>query len=86
MIAQLGKNYSITKERQISGNILLRFALETISNLKYSIGGILEFLECENNEFLLNFYFQNHFKLFDSLIATSKNNSQQTLHQLLKFI
>jgi hypothetical protein len=35
LIAQIGKNYSIPRERQISGNVLLGFALETISNRKY---------------------------------------------------
>ena len=36
LIAQLGKNYSLPKEKRIPGNILLGFALETISGLKYS--------------------------------------------------
>ena len=86
LIAQLGKNYSLPKENRIPGNILLGFALETISDCKYSVGGVMEFLECENNEILLNFYIQNHFKPFDTRIAISKNNEPHTLHQLLKFI
>ena len=87
LIAQLGKNYSLPKEKQITGSILLGFALETISNLKYSIGGVLEFLECEDNEFLLNFYKQNHFKPFDIRTTQSTyNNKPHRLHQLLKFI
>ena len=86
LIAQLGKNYSLPKEKRIPGNILLGFALETISNLQYSVGGVMEFLECEDNEFLLNFYTQNHFKPFDTRITSSQNNEPHTLHQLLKFI
>ena len=70
LIAQLGKNYSLPKEKRIPGNILLGFALETISNLQYSVGGVMEFLECEDNEFLLNFYTQNHFKPFDTRITS----------------
>ena len=66
--------------------ILLGFALETISSLKYSVGGVMEFLECEDNEFLLSFYTQNHFKPFDTRITASQNNEPHTLHQLLKFI
>lgn len=87
LIAQLGKNYSVPKEKQISGSDLLGFALDTISNLKYSIGGVIEFLECEDNEFLLEFYTQNHFKTFDqrTTISSSGHNSR-ILHQLLKFI
>ena len=68
------------------GPILLGFALKTISDLKYSVGGVMEFLECEDNEFLLNFYTQNHFKPFDTRITASLNNEPHTLHQLLKFI
>ena len=86
LIAQLGKNYSLPKNKRIPGNILLGFALETISSLKYSVGGVMEFLECEDNEFLLSFYTQNHFKPFDTRITASQNNEPHTLHQLLKFI
>ena len=46
----------------------------------------MEFLECEDNEFLLSFYTQNHFKPFDTRITVSQNNEPHTLHQLLKFI
>ena len=86
LIAQLGKNYSLPMNKQIAGNILLGFALETISSIKYSVGGVIEFLECEDNEFLLSFYTKNHFKPFDTRITTSKNTEPHTLHQLLKFI
>lgn len=86
LIAQLGKNYSLPMNKQISGNILLGFALETISSIKYSVGGVIEFLECKDNEFLLSFYTKNHFKPFDTRITTSKNTEPHTLHQLLKFI
>ena len=86
LIAQLGKNHALPKEKQIPGNILLGFALESISKLKYSVGGVMEFLECEDNEFLLNFYTQNHFKPFNTRVASSYDNKPHTLHQLLKFI
>lgn len=86
LIAQLGKNYSIPKEKQISGSVLLGFAMETISILQYSVGGVIEFLECEDNDFLLNFYTQNHFKAFGTRTTLSSNNKPHILHQLLKFI
>ena len=41
---------------------------------RYSVGGVMEFLECEDNEFLLSFYTQNHFKPFDTRITASQNN------------
>lgn len=87
LIAQLGKNYTLPKELRIDGSLLLDFALDTIRGLQYAIGGILEFLECDDNEFLLNFYKKNHFKEFDTRIAISKyDNKEHLLHQLLKFI
>ncbi len=43
LIAQLGKNYSLPREKRIDGSVLLDFALETISEMKYSIGGVMDF-------------------------------------------
>lgn len=60
---------------------------ETIEGLKYSVGGIMEFLECEDNDFLLNFYTRNKFKMFD--VRTTKpfyDEEPHYLNQLLKFI
>ena len=54
--------FSVQMKNEFLEIILLGFALETISSLKYSVGGVMEFLECEDNEFLLSFYTQNHFK------------------------
>ncbi len=87
LIAQLGKNYSLPKEKQISGSVLLDLALDTVSNLQYSIGGVMEFLECEDNPFLLQFYKENHFKPFDRrLTLPFSGKGPHILHQLLKFI
>ena len=86
LIAQLGKNYTLPKNQQIAGNDLLRSAQETISKIQYSIGGVVEFLECEDNEFLLDFYAKNHFKEFDTRFVVPETGDTYMLHQLLKFI
>lgn len=87
LIAQLGKNYSLPREKRIDGSILLGFALETIQELKYSVGGIMEFLECEDNRFLMDFYSQNKFKMFDvRMTAPLHGEEPHRLNQLLKFI
>ena len=86
LIAQLGKNYSLTKDKQIPGDVLLGFALETVEKLKYSVGGVMEFLECEDNEFLFDFYTRNHFKQFATRLTEAQNHEPRILHQLLKFI
>lgn len=87
LIAQLGKNYSLPREKRIEGSVLLGFALETISELKYSVGGVMEFLECEDNPFLMDFYTRNKFKMFDvrTTVPTHGEETHQ-LNQLLKFI
>lgn len=87
LIAQLGKNYSLPREKRIDGSILLDFALETISEMKYSVGGVMEFLECEDNKFLMDFYTRNKFKMFDvrTTVPTHGEEPHQ-LNQLLKFI
>jgi hypothetical protein len=87
LIAQLGKNYALPKERRIDGSVLLDFALETIENQKYSVGGLIEFLECEDNKFLMNFYTSNQFKLFDVRTTIPTHGEKpHLLNQLLKFI
>lgn len=87
LIAQLGKNYSLPKEQQISGSVLLEIAMKIISNLKYSIGGKIEFLECEDNAFLLDFYTKNHFKPFNIRMCNPDSEADsQLLYQLLKII
>lgn len=87
LIAQLGKNYSLPREKRIDGSVLLGFAMETIRGMKYSVGGVMEFLECEDNEFLMDFYNRNKFKMFDVRITTSVHGEEpHRLNQLLKFI
>ena len=86
VIAQLGKNYALPKEDQIDGSLLLELATDTISKIQYSIGGVVQFLECEDNEFLLDFYAQNHFKQFDTRFVVPETGDTYMLHQLLKFV
>jgi len=82
LIAQLGKNFALPIERRIDGNALLDFALSNILRAKYFLGGVVEFLECEDKEPLIKFYTGNGFKIFNSRIT--KDNLK--LCQLLKFI
>ena len=87
LIAQLGKNYALPPNKRIESSVLLGFALKTIESLKYSIGGVMEFLECADNEFLMNFYTSNGFKMFDTrMTAPNSNKEPEKLNQLLKFI
>ena len=63
LIAQIGKNYSIQDELQISGNDLLNLALDKLRAAQDLIGGKLVLVEREaDREKLLKFYNGNGFK------------------------
>ena len=82
LIAQLGKNFALPERERINGSVLLSMAHNIIAHAKYFLGGVIEFLECENKMPLMNFYIQNRFKFFSSRIT--KDNVK--LNQLLRFI
>ena len=84
LIAQLEKNFALPEEQRINGDILLKLTLDIISQAKYLLGGVLEFLECDNNEALMNFYIRNGFKFFNTRVTLGENPHK--LNQLLKFI
>ena len=84
LIAQLGKNFAFSEEQRIDGTELLEIALDTISRAKYFWGGVIVFLECEDNEALMNFYARNGFKYFDSRITSGDDCHK--LNQLLKVV
>ncbi len=86
LLAQFGKNYAISKENRITGEDLLALALSIIENTRYAVGGVLEFLECDDNQFLLDFYTSHGFRQFDTRTVISENKESHILHQLLKFI
>ena len=63
LIAQIGKNYSIQEELQMSGNDLLNLALDKLRAAQDLIGGKLVLVEREaDREKLLKFYCDNGFK------------------------
>lgn len=82
LIAQLGKNTEISKDKCLSGKILMSMTLEILQDIQHRIGGGVVFLECEEREKLLNFYSANGFKPY------GKRNSSEgiTYHQLLYVI
>ena len=84
LIAQLGKNFSLPKGEQIQGTDLLNLADITVKMAQHIVGGVVEFLECEDNSFLLDFYAKNGFKMFDRRITDEEEPEE--LIQLLRFI
>ena len=86
MIAQLGKNYTGGENERITGAELLALAVNQIELLQYQAGGMVIFLEANNEEKLLSFYGNNRFQLFDRRIAERKDKEPHELIQLLRLL
>jgi len=87
LIAQMGKNFSNDANERITGEQLMWAALDTIKELQYMAGGMVIFLETENNEKLMKFYEEkNGFKRFDTKEVKAGTDVAHTLIQLLKIM
>jgi hypothetical protein len=87
LVAQLGKNYADNVNEKISGEQLLQAAVETIKELQYMAGGMVVFLEAEDEPKLMNFYEkENGFKRFDTRAVKTETDNAHTLIQLLKVL
>lgn len=86
LIAQLGKNYQNGANERITGEELLELAIQQIQQMQYLAGGMVVFLEANNEEKLLEFYHNNGFQQFDSRLTESKDSEQHELIQLLKLL
>lgn len=87
LIAQLGKNYSDGANEHITGEQLLQAAIDTVKELQYLAGGMVVFLEAENEEKLIRFYEEkNGFKRFDTKEIKSGTEDAHMLIQFLKVL
>ncbi|MBM6752291.1 N-acetyltransferase [Mediterraneibacter glycyrrhizinilyticus] len=64
LIAQLGKNFHNGNNTLISGKDLLQMAIDKIKMVQNEVGGRFVYLECEEEQKLIDFYESNNFKLF----------------------
>ncbi len=86
LIAQLGKNYSENDGKMITGAELLELAWDKIKATQYMFGGMVTFLEAENEEKLLSFYRNNRFSQFDTRQTASDTDESHELVQLLRLL
>ena len=86
LVAQLGKNFSENGENEITGEELLKLAWDKIKEMQYLGGGMVTFLEAENEEKLLSFYRHNRFSQFDTRHTTSNTDGPHELVQLLRLL
>lgn len=86
LIAQLGKNYTNSRNKKITGKELVELAWTVIKDAQYMLGGIVTFLEAENEEKLLSFYQANRFSQFDTRQTESDTDVPHELVQLLRLL
>ena len=86
LIAQLGKNFTNGAEKKITGEELLVLAWDKIKEIQYLGGGMVTFLEAENEEKLLSFYRGNRFSQFDTRQTALDTDEPHELVQLLRLL
>lgn len=86
LIAQLGKNYTDDRNEEITGAELLELAWNVIEDMQYMGGGMVVFLEANDEESLLSFYQDNKFRRFDTRLSASNAASRHELVQLLRLV
>lgn len=86
LIAQLGKNYTDGRNSKIPGKDLVELAWAVIEEMQYMGGGMVTFLEAENEEKLLSFYRDNRFSQFDTRQTVSGADEPHKLVQLLRLL
>ena len=86
LVAQLGKNFSESEGKDITGEELLNLAWDKIKEIQYLGGGMVTFLEAENEEKLLSFYRGNRFSQFDTRQTASDTDEPHELVQLLRLL
>ena len=86
LVAQLGKNFSESEGKDITGEELLKLAWDKIKEIQYLGGGVVTFLEAENEEKLLSFYRDNRFSQFDIRQTASETDETHELVQLLRLL
>ncbi len=92
LIGQIGKNYNNGYDKLITGDILLKHALNKVKETQDILGGRYVFLECEDNEKLKQFYEENGFECFgkrnlerDELDKNSGSYLLQMIRDLSKY-
>lgn len=86
LIAQLGKNYTGGRDKEITGEELIELAWMVIEEAQYMFGGMVTFLEAENEEKLISFYRNNRFSQFDTRQTASGTDEPHELVQLLRLL
>ncbi|MDE6127755.1 MAG: N-acetyltransferase, partial [Lachnospiraceae bacterium] len=89
LIEQLGKNYANSYDKLITGDELLKLALDKVREMQYIVGGKIVYPECEQKEKLIDFYQSNGFVNF-GMRALDRDEtdklSGESLVQMLRYM
>lgn len=89
LIAQLGKNYTNGHNKLITGDELLSMAIDKIKEAQLILGGKVVYVECEDVEYLTQFYGSNGFVSFGTRDLDKDEKTDMGgdyLVQMLKYI
>lgn len=89
LIGQLGKNYSNSYDKLITGDELLKLALDKVREMQNIVGGKIVYLECEDKTALIEFYSRNGFVNFGTRKLDRDETdklSGESLVQMLKYL
>ena len=89
LIAQLGKNYTNDYRKLITGDELLKMAIDKVSAAQRIIGGKVVYVECEDIDILKKFYEDNGFVIFGKRRLDKEERGEMNgshLIQLLKYL
>ena len=89
LIAQLGKNYTNDYRKLITGDELLKMAIDKVSAAQRIIGGKVVYVECEDIDILKKFYQDNGFVIFGKRRLDKDERGEMNgshLIQLLKYL
>ena len=89
LIAQLGKNCMNDYRKLITGDELLKMAIDKVSAAQRIIGGKVVYVECEDIDILKKFYEDNGFVIFGKRRLDKEERGEMNgshLIQLLKYL
>lgn len=86
LIGQLGKNYNEGLNKLITGEELLKIACDKVKHTQLDIGGKVVYLECEDNEYLLEFYQSNGFVNFGKRTLDKDETDSLSGKYLIQFL
>ena len=89
LIAQLGKNYMNDYRKLITGDELLKMAIDKVSAAQRIIGGKVVYVECEDIDILKKFYEDTGFVIFGKRRLYKEERGEMNgshLIQLLKYL